>query len=195
MRTTEIREKAMNIEGFCKKICEISQKYNESKYAYKSSSGEGIYVVEHLNALAKEITVKLNLTDSDGYSTVISKGKSNLPKVLWVAIAPKGRPPATSMSVAICFGRRGEGIVAGMMVPKTGAAHIINIVDRRSSELKVDIDGDKSNTKYNNCYVNPKEWLFDNIDDESLIGHLRSSLDQLALLSKDVQNYDAYYGR
>ena len=185
----------MNIESSSKKICEISKKYNESKYAYKSSSGEGIYVVEHLNALAKEITAKLNLADSGGYSTLISKGKSNLPKVLWVAIVPTGRTPATSMSVAICFGRRGEGLVAGMMVPKTGAVHTINTVDRRSSELKVDIDGDKSNTKYNNCYVNPKEWLYDNIDDGSLMAHLRSSLDQLALLSKDVQNYDAYYGR
>ena len=113
----------MQISLQIKKICSIAGRYNREKGAYTPSSGRGAYVVKNMEDIAKELTTILSLSNFGKLVTAVSKGQGNVPKVLWIAILPAGRTVGNSASVTICFGRQGEGIVAGLMVSKS-AGHL-----------------------------------------------------------------------
>ncbi len=54
--------------------------------------------------------------------------------------------------------------------------------ERAKTEHSIDVDGDKEGEKYNNCFINPKEWLVDNLDNAEVQKHLLSSIELLAKL-------------
>lgn len=174
----------MIITPLLKKLCAIAGKYNSTKGAYTPSSGEGAFVVKTMEKLAEELQQCLVLSTFGKLSVAVSKGQGNVPKVLWIAILPAGKTVGNSASVTICFGRQGEGLVAGLMVPKGGGHLLITPLKRKADEIRVNVDGDREGTRYSNCYINPKEWLVAELDESGIIEHLTKSVE--LLVTKEI---------
>lgn len=173
----------MSIDETLAKLCRLAGRYSKSQIPFRASAGEGVLVVQLLENLANQFSRQTKLKTLSNFQVTISKGQGNLPKIFWVAIVPTSRTVSTSVSATVCFGRRGEGLVAGLMLPRAGVLHTLTTVMRSGSELNVDVDGEKAGTQYNDCFVNPKEWLVSNIRSEEIIEHLDTSIDLLAELS------------
>lgn len=160
-------------------MCAIAGKYNQEKVAYTPSSGQGAYAVKSMENIANELNTSLVLSNFGKLAITVSKGQGKVPKVLWIAIHPAGRTVGNSASVTICFGRQGEGIVAGLMVSKGGGHLHLTPTQRRPQDININVDGDKPGTKYSNSFVNPKEWLVQDLVDDQIIEHLLNSLEIL----------------
>lgn len=105
----------------------------------------------------------------------ISRGAGKLPSVFWMSLVPKGRSVSNSLSVSICVGRHGEGIVAGVM-NSVSVPRPLRCVPRTNNALLVDVDGSKPETRYNNRFLNPLEIPTHNLKHYDLIPHLSDSL-------------------
>jgi len=104
--------------------------------------------------------------------------------VPWVAVLEKGRYVASLMSVAICFGRTGNGAVAGLMQPSSsGLIGSVVPVNRSSAgKIEVDVDGNNHGTQYNDRFINPKEFLASDMIIQHFVEHLHKSLNLLQRL-------------
>ena len=157
----------------------MAARYNGAKGAYRASSGEGIYVVRAMDGVAQILTNRLSGSLKNKLTVTISKGNGGLPKILWISILQPGRSPANSASVTMCFGRLGEGVIGGLMVPRGGGLFNLSPTKRSPGPILVDVDGEKSASRYNNCFINPKEWLVAEFDEADIFFHLTSSIDIL----------------
>ena len=170
---------SMSSEIALTKLCRFASRYNNSKTAFRSSSGEGAFVVQLLEEFAGYLVSQTKIKQYSGLQITISKGQSNLPKIFWIGIVPSSRTVSTSVSVTICFGRNGEGVVAGLMLPSAGTLHNLETVKREPTDILVDVDGDKTGSQYNQLFINPKEFLLAEIKVEELIEHLNQSMQTL----------------
>ena len=166
-------------------LCKLSKKYQNSKTAFTSSNGEGIYVIQFLEQLAFIITKKLS-KDLEGLEVKISKGQGKVPRIFWVSIIPNGQSPSESLSLTTCFGRTGEGLVSGLMIPKLGVLHDQE-TKKRSGEI-IDVDGDKEAVRYNNCFVNPLEILIEEFVEVIYLNHLALSISLLREKIREGKN-------
>ena len=174
----------MQLSPLMGKMCAIAGKYNLEKVAYTPSSGQGAYAVKSMENIAKELSKILQVSSFGKLEISVSKGQGKVPKVLWIAILPKGRTVGNSASVTICFGRQGEGIVAGLMVSKGGGHLHLTATQRQPQDIKINVDGDKPGTKFSSSFVNPKEWLLEDLNDEKIVKHLLTSLKLLLTIER-----------
>lgn len=170
------------------KLCRMSDRYSKSKTAFRSSMGEGVLIVQYLEQLANALSKATNLSQYGNLQITYSKGQSNIPRVFWVGVVPNSRTVSTSVSVTICFGRNGEGIIGGLMIPRAGIYHDLKPIIRSSSKITINVDGDKAVTQYNDCFINPKEWITSEIEADSIISHLKGSLEMLSSITAVGQN-------
>ena len=176
----------MTILKKIKSLCSLSRRYSLSKKAFTPSNGEGVFIIQYLEDLAK-ILMQRKSVASDNLEILISKGRGNIPKVFWISVVPRGFSPSDSLSVTICFGRNGDGIVAGLMVPKLGGFHNLKTV-LRSGDSIINIDGDKDAVKYNDCYINPIEIRIDDFSEDILLNHIDHSVSMLNAMIKTGSN-------
>lgn len=159
-----------------KNICKASATAFASGKSVRSSSVEGQIAVSALQRFARR--VQRIVPVPDGCSVLISKGQSNLPTVLWVAVTKDGRLVSDGPSVAVCFGYRGDGAVAGLMDSATFRSAGLPTIARSASGKKIiDVDGPK--TKYNDHFVNPLEIGSKEKSAKPFIAHLRKSIAML----------------
>lgn len=178
----------MPIDVTLTKLCRMANRYSKSTTAFRSSSGEGVFVIQLLEQLSIELSRETNIRKYSNIKITYSRGQSNIPKIFWIGAVPTSRTVSTSISVTICFGRNGEGIVVGLMVPKAGVFHELSTVLRSTGLMSVNVDGDKNGARYNDCFINPKEWLATDIDPEEIISHFNDSLQMLSDLSANGNN-------
>jgi putative restriction endonuclease len=170
-------------------ICAFSKMYSQKKRPIRSSDPLGIGVLRHLRNLSGALENLLFQQDGDVDRFVIrySKGQSNLPKVLYVAILPKGRKAYEFMSISMCFDIKGRGFIGGLMDSasmRTGWADLITRSDEE--KLEINVNGPKPNTHYNDRFVNPKVFPLE-FNEQELVNHLRESMDLLlSLVSKNL---------
>jgi hypothetical protein len=161
-----------------KQICILSNDYSSSR-AIKSSDPKGMEIVSLLRKTGAEIFELFTEEAKDGFRVGVSKGKSNIPKIFWIAFYPLGYGPSRGTTVTICFGRVGEGIVAGMMESASSPQGLKERITRSNESMLVNIDGPKPDVKYNNKYFNPVAYLIDDVDIDHLIDHLNCSILEL----------------
>ncbi|MCP3893726.1 MAG: hypothetical protein GY706_03730 [Bacteroides sp.] len=109
------------------------------------------------------------------YWLQISKGQSNIPKVLWVSVLPKGKKVYSATSLTACFGINGEGIVVGVMDSVIRPQSIAPSVKRSEENILVDVDGIKPRAKYNDKFLNPLEITKENFSQDEFAEHIRES--------------------
>lgn len=159
-------------------ICRMNARRSNIAGAIRSSSPMGVKLVGALQSIAKLIP-HIVTNFSSAYEVSYSRGMGNLPAVLWVAITERGRAVSTSVSATICFGIRGEGVVVGLMSGGYSASTKFTRVERRKEEIRVNVNGVKPGTHYNNRFYNPIEFSHEDINPKGLINHLNKSVEMI----------------
>lgn len=106
-----------------------------------------------------------------------SKGQTYFPSILHLTILPPNQSVSNGVYVVICFDKLGRGALVGCAESVTNPRGLTTVIRKKPhQELTIDVDGLRATTKYNNTYENPKEFYYNNFNEEDLIEHLRKSL-------------------
>jgi len=160
-----------------KRICEFSASYSRFNKPLRLGSPSGRAAIIPVKTFAQVLASALPESVRDRYEVSYSRGIQYVPFVLWVALCPPGVRVSSGMTVAICFGRAGEGVVAGLMVPSSSSLGTIPLCERTiGGNLRVNVNGTTKESRYNDRFVNPREFLADETNIEDLLGHVQASL-------------------
>ena len=164
------------LESIFQGICRFCSQY--SKAAKPMSPGDlpARIVINSLKGLATQVGAAVLGDARAEYEVTFSKGAGKFPRVPWVAIVPVGSSVAKAPSVAICFGRNGEGAVVGLMEPAIGERSGRTIARTKDGEIRVDVNGSGLTAQYNNKFINPQEFLTEKPQMKKLLSHLHESL-------------------
>ena len=172
----------MQIEEAIKKVSVASDMYFQQKTAISSSSPRGVIIVNALKSLKKAIEAMLSTNNlSEEYRVTVSKGQSNLPRNLYVAVVRSLGKLSTEPCVCLCFNEQGTGFVLGMMYPQNYMKNTkYEKVRRNENEIKINLNSKRSKANFNNLYVNPMEFLVEAIDFREFENQLKESIQLLA---------------
>lgn len=148
-----------------------------------SATQEARHAKTLLNDLKKEIEERIKEQyETKNLRVEISKGAGNYPLVWHVCILTKEQKVSQGIYVAICFDKFGRGALVGCGESKSNRQGLDTVRRfKNGSQLEIDVDGGSSNTKYNDCFLNPKEFFlneqFVQEDEEALLNHIFESID------------------
>jgi hypothetical protein len=176
-------EKSQTLEQKLKiqlrKICRYAKEYNDMTKPIRSSSLEGVELISLLQRTSHSLNKAICDYPNSKIETIVSKGHSNIPKILWLAIVERGAIVSMNISTVICFGKKGEGIVYGNMEPTRFGVGLYDTVIRTDKPLKIDVNGSKADNKYNDKFINPKEMAYDEFDIPQLILDIKDLVNKL----------------
>lgn len=168
------------------KICKLRKSLcdeNGKPLIFKSSSDKAQKAKRLLNEFKNTIEDKIlaNYEEQD-LRVELSQGAGNYPVVWHVCILSEGQKVSKGIYVAICFDKLGRGALIGCGESKSNSQGLDTVHRvKKGITLKIDVDGGSENTKYNNCFLNPKEFYlnerFTQEDDEALLNHIFESID------------------
>ena len=108
----------------------------------------------------------------------IARGITNLPHVLYACILPPGQLVPNGIYTVICFDVLGRGALIGCVESKVTSKGLKTVLRKRSPGLlPIDVDGASERTKYNNVFVNPKEFYYPLQNEDALDLHIKESLE------------------
>ena len=162
-------------------ICDFCGSYPSIKGGLPTQDSKAIAVINNLDILADWL--KLSFSEFKGVpiKIVTAEGAGAFPRVPWICLLPPSQRVNDGIYVAICFGKGGNGAVAGCAESATAPKALKTI--QRSGYGKVptiDIDGASKGTQYNNVFQNPLEVFKGAFDPDNLASHIANSL-ELAL--------------
>jgi len=166
-------------------ISGFSELYTSSNNAIKVTDSSAKIVTRNLKEFSEQIFLSIDKDIREGLSFSSAKGMIYMPHIVWVAFLPAKSSVSHQISAAICFGKYGEGAVAGLMDSATDKhLRIPTVIRSKNKPLLVDVNGIKAMTRYNDMFVNPKEFLKNDADMNELIKHISDSI----LLLKKLLN-------
>ncbi|MEN8775099.1 MAG: hypothetical protein ABF379_16905 [Akkermansiaceae bacterium] len=158
-------------------ICEFCRDYESHAGPIKTSDPESHKVLQNLETLLGELEKEFSKYRGVTFTFAHSKGSGSFPRVPWVGILPPGQSPKSGIYFSMCFGREGNGAVAGLAESVQNRGRIQT--NERIEESKViNVNGGDPKQYYNNTYENPLEILKDSFSYEDLKEHVRVSLDR-----------------
>ena len=166
----------MEISKRLQTVCALTARRSKMKGPCRSSSIEGVSIVLALDKLAHEIEKSMGNSLLKNRVVHASRGMSNLPTVLYVAIFRSGRTVSTDVSVTICVGKHGEGVVLGAMAGSVFTLSDTQTVKRSAATVRVDVSGAKANVQYEDRFYNPLELTVSEFDDRTIVEHLKKSI-------------------
>lgn len=154
--------------------------YEKSKASINKQDPRGVFAIQALEGINRDLVyyIKKNF-EPFIYDVSHSQGGPSLPRVTWVSVTPRRTRVSYSPSYTICFGRKGDGFVHGLMLPAAFNLHDVKPVIRTKMKEYIDIDGTKVELKYNDRYINPVDVHSDLFDEKKLIEHMETSLNLL----------------
>lgn len=162
------------VEISLNKVFNLIQKKN--KHGFGISSPQAKKLEDAVKGLEEELSAA-HIFPED-WTAKYSIGKGNLASVMWVVFLPPGQTAQDGIYVSICFGKAGNGLVAGCAISDTSQkkySPFVKTVDRGQSPV-VDVDGTRRGTHYNNGYVNPLEVIVGSVDENAFLKHLKDSV-------------------
>lgn len=178
------------IETSLSKVFNFIQQKN--KLGFGISSPQAKKLEDAVKGLKEELTVA-HVFPAD-WTAKYSIGKGNLASVMWVVFLPPGQTTQDGIYVSICFGKAGNGLVAGCAISNTSQkkySPFVKTVDRGQSPV-VDVDGTRRGTHYNNGYVNPLEVIAGAVDENTFLKHLK---DSVPICLKAIADFDKTKGK
>ena len=158
------------IDDICKLVAE------KVLIGFGISSPQAALLEENLAKFENEL-VALNIFPSD-WMHKHSIGKGNLASVMWVVFLPPGQTTQDGIYVSFCFGKAGNGLVAGCAISNTSQKKYSYIPTTKRPNPEVDVDGTRPGTHYNDGYVNPLEVFAGKVNEEELIKHIKESVEK-----------------
>jgi len=176
-----------NLLAYFNAVCEFRQLHPALKnMALKTNDPEIISVKDALNGLKKNLQHQYNEINNIPFTVEVSRGIVNLPNVLYACILPTGQLVRNGIYTAICFDILGRGALVGCVESKVTSKGLKTIQRKTGSGLlSIDVDGASERTKYNNVFVNPKEFYYPVEDRDALDEHIQESM-KLSLLFLDL---------
>jgi len=158
-------------------ICEFCGYYEKQNVPIKTSDSEGLNVIKNLGNLNKELEKEFSQYRGVSFTITYSKGSGSFPRVPWICILPPGQSPRSGIYFSMCFGRDGNGAVAGLAESVQNKGRLQ--VNERIEESKViNVNGGDPKQYYNKTFENPQEILKESFSYEALKVHIRASLDK-----------------
>ena len=155
-------------------VCKFCKIYNAVP-ALKTNSPDVADVSASLQLLKIWAETHFPIHNGQELTVAISTGNGYFPRVPWLCIRPPGQTVSDGVYFGLCFGREGNGAVAGCMTSITSDTGLKTV--KRLLPLNINVDGDRDTTRYNNCYANPQEIFPASFDEEQLKAFIRVSLD------------------
>lgn len=160
------------------KICGFCEEYNASAQAWTMNDSKCVEVVQHLTTLAEWLEKDFGNYRGVKMRVSVARGAGDYPRIPWVVVLPPDQEVNKGVYVALCFGREGNGLVAGFAESATAPVGL-QTVDRRSKvPIGIDVDGSTHKTRYNNVFENPMEVERNAFKADVLRDHVRESLDR-----------------
>lgn len=106
-----------------------------------------------------------------------SQGAGYFPAILHVSILPPGQKVSDGIYVALCFDIEGRGFLAGCIESKTNPKGLKTVNRSKASPLRIDVNGQRGTTKYNDCFVNPREFYYNQFILLDIVNHIEESLE------------------
>ena len=178
----------MNVENFSK-LLKFSKKYENTKSSISRQDIRGVYAIQSLENIKNDIKTIINNNFAENmYDVSNSQGSPSLPRISWVAVTLRRMRVSNSPSYTICFGRKGDGIVHGLMLPAANKFESLEPIIRTNKPKYIDINGTKPGLQYNNKYINPEELYEAEITPDRIIKHLFESIKLLANFAESQGN-------
>lgn len=156
------------------KVCELVRQKNQVGFGFTSPQAKELEAA--LDSF-EDCVANAGVIPAD-WAHKSSIGKGNLASVMWVVFLPPGQTTQDGIYVSICFGKAGNGLVAGCAISNTSQkkySPFVKTVNRGRSPV-VDVDGTRRGTHYNNGYVNPLEVIVGAVDENAFLKHLKESV-------------------
>ena len=157
-------------------ICKFCMEYDQAGEAWRKDSPRCLEVRRNLAKLNDWLRAYFSAYEGSSLTVKSSDGATNFPKVPWICILPEGQEVNDGVYVSICFDRHGRGAVAGFAESATNPKGLVTI-RRTGKDLRIDVNGPSSGTRFNDGFVNPEEFYKDNFDSNKLRDHIAKSLD------------------
>ncbi|WP_294250812.1 hypothetical protein [uncultured Chryseobacterium sp.] len=170
------------INNYFNPICEFRQIHPVIKGQPLRTNDPGMMTIrDALNGLKDCLEDEYNTFRSNDLSVQISRGITNLPHVLYACILPPGQLVPNGIYTVICFDVLGRGALVGCVESKVTSKGLKTVQRKKGPGLlSIDVDGASERTKYNNVFVNPKEFYYPLENEDALDLHIKESL-ELAL--------------
>ncbi|WP_295212391.1 hypothetical protein [uncultured Chryseobacterium sp.] len=181
--------KNSTISDYFNTICEFRQAHPVLKGQPLRTNDPGIMTIrEALNGLKEILENKYEKFKGMALSAEISRGITNLPHVLYACILPPGQLVPNGIYTVICFDLLGRGALVGCVESKVTSKGLVTVQRKKKPGLlPIDVDGASERTKYNNVFVNPKEFYYPLENSEMLEWHIAESLGlALSLLTLSI---------
>ena len=178
------------VETSLNKVFNLIQQKN--KLGFGISSPQAKKLEDAVKGLKEELA-DAHVFPAD-WTAKYSIGKGNLASVMWVVFLPPGQTTQDGIYVSICFGKAGNGLVAGCAISNTSQkkySPFVKTIDRGQSPV-VDVDGTRRGTHYNNGYVNPLEVIAGAVDENTFLKHLK---DSVPICLKAIADFDKTKGK
>ncbi|WP_373959364.1 HNH endonuclease [Vibrio gigantis] len=149
------------------------------------------HVIQSLENIAKVLESSFGKYRGIDFKFVPSKGASVFPFVPYVAILPPNQSVSKGIYVVICFDKYGKGALVGCAESKTNSQGLRTVKrTAKGKTLRIDVNGPKSNTHYNDVFAQPREFHFPLRSEQELLAHIELSLDR-ALVELGSLNIDS----
>lgn len=143
----------------------------------KTGTRTAIAVTTDLLAIANSLAKELAIDEKSDLKVTVSYGAGYFPKCLWVGVVPKKRAVSNSMSVCICLGGRGDGVVVGAMFPQPRPTGQYATVKRsKNPKRKVGLRVPSARRSYEDCFLNPLEMTVAELNGQKIIDQMKSSI-------------------
>jgi len=172
----ETKEVVQYINEAFRAICEFCKDYDDAGDAWRKDSPRCLEVRRNLAKLNDWLRAYFSAYEGRSLTVKSSDGATNFPKVPWICILPEGQEVNDGVYVSICFDRHGRGAVAGFAESATNPKGLVT-VRRTGEDLRIDVNGPSSGTRFNDGFVNPEDFYKDNFDSNKLRDHIAKSLD------------------
>lgn len=171
--------KNRQITDYFNAICEFRQVHPVVKGQPLRTNDAGMMTVrDALNGFKESLQNKYREFSGTNLSVEISRGITNLPHVLYACILPPGQLVSNGIYTVICFDVLGRGALVGCVESKVTSKGLKTVLRKKGPGLlPIDVDGASERTKYNNVFVNPKEFYYPLEDSEMLERHIAESLE------------------
>ena len=169
-------ESSDNVTNCFTTICDFCAEHENHSGPIKTNDPKCQKAAYNLKQLSAEI--EKNFSTYKGVSLTIthSKGSGNFPRVPWLAILPPDQSPKSGIYFSMCFGREGNGAVAGLS-ESVQTRGLLQTKDRTEASKQINVNGGDPKQHYNNTYENPLEIFKESFSLEELMDHIWTSLD------------------
>jgi hypothetical protein len=136
----------------------------------KTNSMQAQVATQQLLVVAKNLKKLLPDEMFNNYQLKISKGYGYFPTLPWIALLPNGKKISESISLFICFGNFGKGLVIGAAFPYK--------IDEGKFKTKIRDEKSQESVKtkiYSDKFVNPAEFIIEDMNEIEIIDHIKAS--------------------